>query len=141
MHSNRGEPSRSQAEQAETIGLEGFKIMAKLLLVFSMERGSLSSGGRGVKQKKGVNTSGNVSESGNVVTSGNGSDQISQIDLNVNDGTDEPLLTMNTKGLVSFTESIRVVSEWFAYSAYGFFLGKRVTYQVAATMLGNTWCK
>ncbi|GKB19337.1 beta-caryophyllene synthase, partial [Tanacetum coccineum] len=144
-----------------------------------MERGSLSSGGRGVKQKKGVNISGNVSESGNVVTSGNGANQISQIDRNVNDGpsdiqtsTDEPLLTMNTKGLVSFTrlvtrepsrksmnfrtlitpagnradvavplESIRVVSEWFAYSAYGFFLGKRVTYQVAANYVRNTWSK
>ncbi|GKG00467.1 hypothetical protein Tco_0302157, partial [Tanacetum coccineum] len=38
-------------------------------------------------------------------------------------------------------ESIRVVSEWFANSAYGFFLGKRVAYLVVANNVMNMWSK
>ncbi|GJZ14285.1 retrotransposon protein, putative, ty1-copia subclass [Tanacetum coccineum] len=38
-------------------------------------------------------------------------------------------------------ESIRVVSDRFADSAYGFFLGKRVAYPVVANYVRNTWGK
>ncbi|GJY58517.1 zinc finger, CCHC-type containing protein [Tanacetum coccineum] len=38
-------------------------------------------------------------------------------------------------------ESIRVVSERYANSAYGFFLGKRAAYPVVANYVRNTWGK
>nr|GEW93197.1 GDSL esterase/lipase At5g42170-like [Tanacetum cinerariifolium] len=55
-----------------------------------MERGFLSSGRRGVKEKKGVNGAdqsifGNISDGYNVVTLGNGADQLPQPDQNVHD--------------------------------------------------------
>ncbi|GJS95715.1 bifunctional polymyxin resistance protein, ArnA [Tanacetum coccineum] len=38
-------------------------------------------------------------------------------------------------------ESIRAISEQFANTAYGFFLGKRVAYPVVANYVRNTWGK
>ncbi|GKF10462.1 hypothetical protein Tco_0048388, partial [Tanacetum coccineum] len=38
-------------------------------------------------------------------------------------------------------ESIRAISERFANTAYGFFLGKRVAYPVVANYVRNTWGK
>nr|GEV64707.1 hypothetical protein [Tanacetum cinerariifolium] len=38
-------------------------------------------------------------------------------------------------------ESIRAISERFASTAYGFFLGKRVAYPVVANYVWNTWAK
>nr|GEV95997.1 hypothetical protein [Tanacetum cinerariifolium] len=38
-------------------------------------------------------------------------------------------------------ESIRTISDRFANSAYGFFLGNRVAYPVVANYVKNTWCK
>ncbi|GKA52668.1 stigma-specific STIG1 family protein [Tanacetum coccineum] len=47
----------------------------------------------------------------------------------------------NGADVVVLLESIRVVSERFANSAYGFFLGKRVAWPVAANYVRNTWSK
>ncbi|GKE88754.1 hypothetical protein Tco_1566229, partial [Tanacetum coccineum] len=41
----------------------------------------------------------------------------------------------------SMSESIRAISEHFANTAYGFFLGKRVAYPVVANYVRNTWDK
>ncbi|GJZ65495.1 beta-caryophyllene synthase [Tanacetum coccineum] len=38
-------------------------------------------------------------------------------------------------------KSIKAISEWFANTAYGFFLGKRVAYPVVANYVKNTWGK
>ncbi|GJW29285.1 putative reverse transcriptase domain-containing protein [Tanacetum coccineum] len=38
-------------------------------------------------------------------------------------------------------KSIRAISEWFANTAYGFFLGKRVAYPIVANYVKNTWGK
>ncbi|GKD53096.1 late embryogenesis abundant protein, LEA-14 [Tanacetum coccineum] len=38
-------------------------------------------------------------------------------------------------------ESIRAISERFAYTAYGFFVGKRVAYPVVANYVRNAWGK
>ncbi|GJY62950.1 copia protein [Tanacetum coccineum] len=38
-------------------------------------------------------------------------------------------------------EYIRAISEQFVYSAYGFFLGKRVSYPVVSNYVKNTWSK
>ncbi|GJT26011.1 hypothetical protein Tco_0895948 [Tanacetum coccineum] len=53
------------------------------------------------------------------------------------------LITPARKGVdvVVPLESIRVVSERFANSAYGFFLGKWVAYPVVANYVRNTWSK
>ncbi|GKA30169.1 retrotransposon protein, putative, ty1-copia subclass [Tanacetum coccineum] len=58
-----------------------------------------------------------------------------------------PLLTQgstlvgNTPGMSSYANSIRAISERFANTAYGFFLGKRVAYPVVANYLRNPWGK
>ncbi|GKE55019.1 hypothetical protein Tco_1490175 [Tanacetum coccineum] len=38
-------------------------------------------------------------------------------------------------------ESVRAISERFANTAYGFFLGKRVAYPIVANYVRNTWGK
>ncbi|GJX53116.1 beta-caryophyllene synthase [Tanacetum coccineum] len=38
-------------------------------------------------------------------------------------------------------KSIRAINKRFAYTTYGFFLGKRVAYPVVANYIGNTWGK
>nr|GEV74636.1 hypothetical protein [Tanacetum cinerariifolium] len=43
--------------------------------------------------------------------------------------------------VVVLVESIRVISERFANTTYGFFLGKRVAYLVVANYVRNTWGK
>ncbi|GKB23688.1 hypothetical protein Tco_0863089 [Tanacetum coccineum] len=43
--------------------------------------------------------------------------------------------------VVVLVESIRAITKWFANTAYGFFLGKRVAYLVVAINFRNTWGK
>ncbi|GKB93015.1 hypothetical protein Tco_0979152, partial [Tanacetum coccineum] len=47
----------------------------------------------------------------------------------------------NGAGVVVPLESIRVISEQYANSAYGFFLGKRMAYPIVANYVRNTWGK
>ncbi|GJX44442.1 putative reverse transcriptase domain-containing protein [Tanacetum coccineum] len=52
--------------------------------------------------------------------------------------------TLSTPGgngidVVVLVESIRAISDRFANTAYGFFLGKRVAYPVVANYVRNTW--
>ncbi|GJT76325.1 beta-caryophyllene synthase [Tanacetum coccineum] len=47
----------------------------------------------------------------------------------------------NAPGKSSYANSIRAISERFANTAYGFFLGKRVAYPVVANYVRNTWGK
>ncbi|GJV37900.1 hypothetical protein Tco_1410377 [Tanacetum coccineum] len=47
----------------------------------------------------------------------------------------------NGVSVVVSVESIRVISEWFENTAYGFFLGKWVAYPVVANYIRNTWGK
>ncbi|GKC26216.1 hypothetical protein Tco_1033510, partial [Tanacetum coccineum] len=47
----------------------------------------------------------------------------------------------NRVDVVVPVESIRAISERFANTAYGFFLGKRVAYPVVANYVINTWGK
>ncbi|GJT83229.1 hypothetical protein Tco_1057571, partial [Tanacetum coccineum] len=47
----------------------------------------------------------------------------------------------NKADVVVPLESIRVISEWFVNTTYGFFLGKRVVYPVVANYVRNTWGK
>ncbi|GJT90485.1 retrotransposon protein, putative, unclassified [Tanacetum coccineum] len=47
----------------------------------------------------------------------------------------------NEVDVVVLVESIRAISEWFANTAYVFFLGKRVAYPVVANYVRNTWGK
>ncbi|GJQ93565.1 hypothetical protein Tco_0004704 [Tanacetum coccineum] len=51
------------------------------------------------------------------------------------------LLTPGGNGInvVISVDSIRAISERFAYTAYGFFLGKKVAYPVVANYVRNTW--
>ncbi|GKB97025.1 putative reverse transcriptase domain-containing protein [Tanacetum coccineum] len=49
--------------------------------------------------------------------------------------------TGNGVDVVVPVESIRAISERFANTAYGFFLGKRVAYPVVANYVRNTWGK
>ncbi|GJY79843.1 hypothetical protein Tco_0485644 [Tanacetum coccineum] len=53
------------------------------------------------------------------------------------------LFTPGDNGIdvVVLVESIRVISERFANTAYGFFLGKRVAYPIVANYVRNTWGK
>ncbi|GKC75795.1 hypothetical protein Tco_1126569 [Tanacetum coccineum] len=64
----------------------------------------------------------------------------------MNDGTKiGPTLADNTPAnevdVVVLIESIRAISERFANTAYGFFLGKRVAYPIVANYVRNTWGK
>ncbi|GJV23723.1 copia protein [Tanacetum coccineum] len=52
-----------------------------------------------------------------------------------------PLPTQVTTSAGNAPESINTISELFANTAYGFFLGKRVTYPVVANYIRNTWGK
>nr|GEU50457.1 hypothetical protein [Tanacetum cinerariifolium] len=47
----------------------------------------------------------------------------------------------NEIDVVILVDSIRVISERFANTAYGFFLGKKVAYPVVANYVRNTWGK
>ncbi|GKA87942.1 retrotransposon protein, putative, ty1-copia subclass [Tanacetum coccineum] len=47
----------------------------------------------------------------------------------------------NGVDVVVLVESIRAINEWFANTAYGFFLRKRVAYSVVANFVRNTWGK
>ncbi|GJS58734.1 retrotransposon protein, putative, unclassified [Tanacetum coccineum] len=47
----------------------------------------------------------------------------------------------NKVDVVVLVESIRAISERFANTAYGFFLGNRVAYPVVANYVRNTWGK
>ncbi|GKD56487.1 putative reverse transcriptase domain-containing protein [Tanacetum coccineum] len=49
--------------------------------------------------------------------------------------------TMASNTLVVSVEFVRAISERFANTAYGFFLGKRVAYPVVANYVRNTWGK
>ncbi|GKF00021.1 putative reverse transcriptase domain-containing protein [Tanacetum coccineum] len=53
------------------------------------------------------------------------------------------LFTLESNGIdvVVSAESIKAISERFANTAYGFFLGKRVAYPVVANYVRNTWGK
>ncbi|GJS99786.1 putative reverse transcriptase domain-containing protein [Tanacetum coccineum] len=53
------------------------------------------------------------------------------------------LFTLDGNGIdvVVLLDSIRAISERFANTAYGFFLGKRVAYPVVANYVRNTWGK
>ncbi|GJT27692.1 beta-caryophyllene synthase [Tanacetum coccineum] len=53
------------------------------------------------------------------------------------------LFTPGDNGIdvVVLVESIRVISERFANTTYGFFLGKRVAYPIVANYVRNTWGK
>ncbi|GJZ68485.1 hypothetical protein Tco_0631725 [Tanacetum coccineum] len=61
-------------------------------------------------------------------------------------GTKVNFCTLFTPGgngidVVVLVESIRAISERFANTAYGFFLGKRVAYPIVANYVRNTWDK
>ncbi|GJU04817.1 hypothetical protein Tco_1121247 [Tanacetum coccineum] len=45
----------------------------------------------------------------------------------------------NEVNVVVLIDSIRAISEQFANTAYGFFLGKRVAYPIVANYVRNTW--
>ncbi|GJZ34896.1 hypothetical protein Tco_0580713 [Tanacetum coccineum] len=49
--------------------------------------------------------------------------------------------TGNRVDMVVLVDSIRAISERFANTPYGFFLGKRVAYPVVANYFRNTWGK
>ncbi|GKF00477.1 hypothetical protein Tco_0023827, partial [Tanacetum coccineum] len=112
-----------------TYGLDVLIIVG--LIGLSMERGFLSqkgSGvGRGVKEKQDLGSYPTFykvhGHSPTKVTPRNKEDNL----RGVNDGLK--------------TKSIRAISERFANTAYGFFLGKRVAYPVVANYVRNTWGK
>ncbi|GJR97523.1 retrotransposon protein, putative, ty1-copia subclass [Tanacetum coccineum] len=65
---------------------------------------------------------------------------------NLSSGRSLPTLDTTSGGdngidVVVPTESIRAISERFANTAYGFFLGKRVAYPIVANYVRNTWGK
>ncbi|GKE46649.1 putative reverse transcriptase domain-containing protein, partial [Tanacetum coccineum] len=108
-----------------------------------MERGFLSqkgSGvGRGVKEK-------NIDRNWMDTTSGIGLS--TESDDTMNDVTPVIIASALKEGVtpsvfddVVLVDSIRAISERFANTAYGFFLGKKVTYPVVANYVRNTWGK
>ncbi|GJV20557.1 hypothetical protein Tco_1369577 [Tanacetum coccineum] len=114
---------------------------------------SKGGGGRGVKEKQHGSTNANVVSSAidepsttAPINSGNknGTEEgnIGGIpspanDENLNDvGT-----TVRPTPVVVLMESIRAISERFANTAYGFFLGKRMSYPVVTNYVRNTWGK
>ncbi|GKD33087.1 putative reverse transcriptase domain-containing protein [Tanacetum coccineum] len=115
--------------------------------VFLSPKGS--GGGRGVKEKIG----GSVDVSAKV---NNGVDEgtttSSNLAMNTQNPTDNaatnvvispmgPISSAPTSYAKLVTESIRAISERFANMAYGFFLGKRVTYPIVANYVRNNWGK
>ncbi|GJR29466.1 retrotransposon protein, putative, unclassified [Tanacetum coccineum] len=116
--------------------------------IFESEGGA---GGRGVKEKQhGLSTisgtdTGSVNESG---YGGNGDDNVGDHSSG-NGGTLKTTANVAATATVLPTDlicprllqSIRAISERFANTAYGFFLGKRVAFPVVANYVRNTWSK
>ncbi|GKB33399.1 hypothetical protein Tco_0872800 [Tanacetum coccineum] len=82
------------------------------------------SGERGVKEKNLNKALNNEEVNDGVIPS-------STVSFGINNGADVTVLL----------ESIRLVSERYANSAYGFFLGKWVAYPVVSNYVRNTWGK
>nr|GEX03114.1 retrovirus-related Pol polyprotein from transposon TNT 1-94 [Tanacetum cinerariifolium] len=68
-------------------------------------------------------------------------DKLSHV-VNTSDmGSYQPLPMQETTSAGNASESVRAISDRFANTAYGFFLGKRVAYPVVANYVRNTWGK
>ncbi|GJU76069.1 retrotransposon protein, putative, ty1-copia subclass [Tanacetum coccineum] len=116
-----------------------------------MERGFLSQNGRGVgtgvKEKHDTMVVESVEDVPPIVEPVATEVQSPLMDktnaVNTGGGSYLPLPTKGTtppgNTPVVLVESIRAVSDRFANSAYGFFLGKRVAYPVVANYVRNTW--
>ncbi|GJW36540.1 beta-caryophyllene synthase, partial [Tanacetum coccineum] len=142
-------------------------LLSRVLLV--MERGFLSqkgSVGRGVKEKQVLMADQSVKVHGIRALSCANEENINDVGTKVG-----PTPTGNTPCMSSYAndthvpnrkalnfhtlftppgngvdvvvpmKSIRAISEWFANTEYGFFLGKRVAYPIVANYVKNTWGK
>ncbi|GJT28942.1 hypothetical protein Tco_0909217 [Tanacetum coccineum] len=139
-----------------------------LLCKDKMERGFLSSGRRGVKQKTGTNVVSKAVNKDNDNMENKGNETMASVannDTTVGPNPAAPGMSTsyaNVTGepsrkalnfrtlftpagnmiyMVVPVESIRAISERFANTAYGFFLEKRVAYLVVANYVKNTWGK